>query len=130
MPHILQNEYFERNWDGARGNSVWAVLWPTKYFEVAFGGGTGPVENESEYNFMQAHSYTDSHWGSRREPGERDAGRAQSRAAAAEAWPRAQSESARRKLPSRTVPYIRHFNLFSRHMLRARARAKERKRRN
>lgn len=55
MPHILQKE---SNEIGTRG-SVSAV--PDEYFEVAFGGGTGPVENESEYNSAQTHSYTNSH---------------------------------------------------------------------
>jgi len=92
-----------------------------EYLEVAFGDGTG-WKTKVNTTPRRQYSYTDSHGDLRRKPGERDAGRAQSRAAAAEVWLRAQSESARRKLPSRIVPYIRHFNLFRRHMPRAKER--------
>lgn len=59
-----------------------------EYFKVAFGGGTGPMENESEYSWFHAHRHEYTQIQTRccglgREPGERDAGRAQLREAAA-----------------------------------------------
>lgn len=108
---------------GARGDTMICNSLVDEYIEVAF--GTGPMKNESEYSWFHADILKQTDSPLRREPGERDAGRAQLREAADGAWPRAQSESARRKLPSHTAPYIRHFNLFRRHMPRASAREKE-----
>lgn len=72
MPHILQNKS-NKTETGRGGDPVCCPL-VDEYFEVAFGGGTGPAENESEYNSTQTHSRIQTRL--RRKPGERDAGRA------------------------------------------------------
>lgn len=87
MSRIFQKKSNANKTRGEKGGSIMIrSLLVDEYFKVAFGGGTGPMENESEYSWFHAHrhEYTRIQTrGLRREPGERDAGRAQLREAAA-----------------------------------------------
>lgn len=98
-----------RWWDRSYGKRKWIQLVPrTRAFK---------------YTEIQTHCC-----GLRREPGERDAGRAQLREAAAGSGHGPKVKAPSESYRPHTAPYIRHFNLFKRHMscrARERGRGKE-----